>query len=401
VVIIGGGYTGISAARALARAGATAVVLERETLGWGASTRNGGFVLPGFKRELSSLIRQLGQEKAGLLFEESKKALGFLGSLIQEESIPCQYRCAGHITLAENSRQLRALAQEQRLPRPAVVCYTTLLEGIDIGAEVGSRAYCGGLLDETAASIHPARLFTGLAQSAGTSGAILIPHTEARRLDRRTGHFGVETPRGTIRASQVLVATNGYSGPVHPGFRRRVVSVGSHIIATEPLGEELCQRLIPKNRVLNDSRNLLHYFRLSEDGRMVFGGRASFRPSRGETDPAAANVLQRDMAKVFPELGRTKIEYAWSGNVALTLDQMPHVAVLDGVMCAGGYCGHGVAMAIYIGDRIGHHLAGRAELPLLAALDFPRIPLYNGHPWFLPLVGSWYRLRDWAIRRSR
>jgi glycine/D-amino acid oxidase-like deaminating enzyme len=197
----------------------------------------------------------------------------------------------------------------------------------------------------------------------------------------------------------VLVATNGYSGAVHPPLRRRLIAIGSHIIATEPLDPALCRHLIPRARILSDSRHLLHYFRLSDDARLVFGGRASFRPSEGEADRAARAILQRDMARVFPELAGVSVEYAWSGNVAFTLDQMPHVGTLDGALGAGGYCGHGVAMAIYVGTRAGQYLADGTALPFLAGLDFPVVPLYDGHPWFLPLAGAWYRLLDW-IRGS-
>lgn len=400
VVVVGGGYTGVSAALALCRAGASVVVLEKEELGWGASTRNGGFVLPGFKRELSALVSRLGPSGARRLFAESLESIAHLEALIARENISCGFRRVGHLTLAESGRELSALGAEHRLLQAAAGHATRLITGADLASEIGSPTYVGALLDETAGSLNPARLFFGLAQAAAGAGATLSPHTDALKIKGSPGTFTVVTPRGSIAAGHVLVATNGYSGPLHPGFRRRVIPIGSHIIATAPLGAERSRRLIPGDRVVSDSRHLLHYFRLSDDGRLVFGGRASFRPADGGSDPAAADILRRDMVRLYPDLAGVAVEFAWSGNVAFTIDQMPHIGTLDGVLAAGGYCGHGVAMAIYLGTRAGQHLADGTGLPFLSTLDFPVVPLYDGHPWFLPLVGAWYRTCDWLRRSS-
>jgi glycine/D-amino acid oxidase-like deaminating enzyme len=400
VVIIGGGYTGVAAARALARGGRGVVVLERETPGWGASSRNGGFVLPGYKRSLAAIARRWGQATARQLFIESLESIAELESLIAEESIACQFRRVGLLTVAENGRQLDDLARERDQLQAIAGHPTRLVTPAEIAGEIGSSRYIGGLLDPSAGSVHPARLFAGLAAAARGAGATFCFPADALRIDGRAGDFTVVTSAGALRAHQVLVATNGYSGPVSPAFQRRVIPIGSHIIATAPLDPDLCRRLIPRNRVVSDSRHLLHYFRLSPDGRLVFGGRAVFRPDRTGADPRAAAILQRDMVALFPELASASIEFAWSGNVAFTRDQMPHAGSSGGVLSAGGYCGHGVAMAIYLGNRIGRHLADGSALPMLASLAFPPIPLYQGNPWFLPAVGAWYRMLDWMRSSS-
>ncbi len=399
VVVIGGGYTGVAAALALAAAGASVTVLDREAMGFGASTRNGGFVLPGFKREYSALRRAWGQDAARRLFLESLESIVSLESLIAAESVDCDFRRVGHITLAETAGQLRSLDTERTLLAGSAGHATHLLESSDLGQEIGSPRYLGGLLDPAAGSLHPARLFAGLLRAAVRRGAVALARTEATRIEGTPGKFVVHTSRGPIPGAHVLVATNGYSGPVHRGFRRRVVPVGSHIIATAPLAPELARDLIPRQRVLSDSRHLLHYFRMSYDGRLIFGGRASFRTAGGESDPVAAAVLREDMVSVFPQLHGCPVERTWSGNVAFTRDRMPHLGRLDGVYAAGGYCGHGVAMAIYLGTRAGEHLARGAALPFLSTLSFPAVPLYTGRPWFLPLAGAWYRLLDWTARR--
>jgi len=195
-------------------------------------------------------------------------------------------------------------------------------------------------------------------------------------------------------ARDVLLATNGYTGAVVPALQRRVVPVGSYIIATPPLDPGLAARLIPRRRVLSDTKNLLYYFRLSPDSRLVFGGRAAFTPT---AVTRSAAILRRGMLEVFPELAGVPVEYAWDGRVAFTFDQMPHAGVLDGIHYALGYGGHGVALATWLGARMGDALAGAGTVPRLTS-PFRPVPLYGGTPWFLPLVGGYYRVRDWLGR---
>jgi glycine/D-amino acid oxidase-like deaminating enzyme len=396
VAVIGGGYTGLAAARALARAGASVVVLERETAGWGASSRNGGFVLAGFKRSLAALVATWGKASARRLFTESLEAITGLESLIAAELISCEFRRVGHITLAENAPEFAALERERDVLQSVAGHRTRLLGGSELASEIAAIGYIGGLLDEAGGSVHPARLLQGLARATVQAGGMVAERTGVEQVVRAGRTFQVRTDRGTVGAGEVLVATNGYTGPAFPAFHRRVIPVGSHIVATAPLGPDLARRLIPRSRVLSDCRHLLHYFRLSEDGRLLFGGRTAFRPDRGGGNHRAAAMLRRDMIRIFPETAAVPVEHAWSGNVAVTRDQLPHVGRFDGRWHVGGYCGHGVAMAIYLGHRVGLHLAGGSELPLLASLAFPRVPLYRGNPWFLPLVGAWYRMLDWT-----
>jgi glycine/D-amino acid oxidase-like deaminating enzyme len=200
------------------------------------------------------------------------------------------------------------------------------------------------------------------------------------------------TSAGVLRAREVLAATNGYTPASLPALRRRVIPIGSYQISTAPLAPELAQRLIPRARVCSDTKNLLYYFRLSPDRRMVFGGRATFTPI-GIRRSAA--ILQAGMREVFPELAGAEVEFAWSGRVAYPLDHLPHAGVLGGVHYAMGYCGHGVALASYLGNIMGQVIAGSARVPDLGAETFRSLPFYGGVPWFLPVVGGYYRIRDW------
>ncbi|HET7469125.1 MAG TPA: FAD-binding oxidoreductase [Gemmatimonadales bacterium] len=394
MAIIGGGYTGLSAARTLARRGADVTVLERHTIGWGASSRNGGFVLPGFKPEVETLARELGVVEARRLFELSLQAICALESLIAEEAIDCSYVRCGTVVLAARPAHLPGLDASRRFLRNELAHETVVLGPAELRSEIGSSRYHGGLLDPFAGSVQPALLLRGLAGAAERAGARLVERAGVSRMTRTGAGVTLDTERGAVVARDVLVATNGYTGPVVPALQRRVVPVGSYIIDTAPLAPELVARLIPRRRVLSDTKNLLFYFRLSADGRLVFGGRAAFTPT---AVARSAAILRRGMVEVFPELAGVPVEYAWDGRVAFTLDQMPHAGVLDGIHYALGYGGHGVALATWLGARMGEALAGAGTIPRLTS-PFRAVPLYGGTPWFLPLVGGYYRMRDWAGR---
>jgi glycine/D-amino acid oxidase-like deaminating enzyme len=391
VAIVGGGYTGLAAARALARRGVDATVLEQHTFGWGASGRNGGFVLPGFKPEMEELADRLGAERAARMFQLSLEAIRDLADLISEEGISCNFVRCGAITLAAKPGHMHGLEQSGQFMREQLGYETELLGREDLAQEIESPRYHGGLLDPGGCSLQPAQYARGLAQAAERAGARLLEGTQVKRIRRIHGAFEVTTTRGTVRAREVLAATNGYTPPALGRLRRRVIPIGSYQIATAPLDEAQAHRLVPRNRVFSDTKNLLYYFRLSPDRRMVFGGRASFTPTGTRR---SADILAAGMQEVFPELAGATIEYAWGGKVAYPVDHLPHAGRLDGIHYSMGYCGHGVALATYLGGRMGEVLAGVGEVPDLGTSRFRAIPFYNGVPWFLPLVGGYYRLRD-------
>ena len=368
MAIVGGGYTGLAAARALARRGADVTVLERHTIGWGASSRNGGFVLPGFKPEIEALARQRGVAEARRLFELSLEAVCALEATIAEERIDCGYARCGTVVLAARPGHLRVLDRSRRFLRNELAHETIVLTPCGAArtrsARVDTTADCS--IPSPARSSRPP-CFGGSPPRRNGRAPGSLEAVDVCRVARAGGGFTVTTARGAIAAREVLVATNGYTGAAVPALRRRVVPVGSYLIATAPLDAALAGRLIPRRRVLSDTKNLLYYFRLSPDGRMVFGGRAAFTPT-----PVArsAAILRRGMVEVFPELAGAPVEYAWGGQVAFTMDQMPHAGVLDGIHYALGYGGHGVALANWMGTRMGDALAGAGPMPRLTA-PFP------------------------------
>jgi len=391
VAIVGGGYTGLAAARALAREGRDVTLIEREVVGWGASSRNGGFVLPGFNADLPEIAARHGDAVARGLFQLSLDAVNFVEQTVRDEGIACDFHRPGWVSLAARPAHLPALAESARQLRELCGYETTVLDAGAVRQEIGSPRFHGGLLDPGAAALQPAAYVGGLAIAARRAGAKVVEGTAVLGISGRRGAFAVETARGPLAAAEVLVATDGYGGRELPALARRVVPVGSYIVATPPLDEGMARRLIPRGRVLSDTRRLLNYFRLSPDRRLVFGGRARFVPGRLA---GSAELLIRQMREVYPELSDTPVEFAWGGHLGFTRDGLPHAGLIDGVHYAVGYCGHGVALASWLGHWMGEALAGRRPMPELPGQAFGPIPGYFGTPWFLPLVGAWYRFRD-------
>jgi glycine/D-amino acid oxidase-like deaminating enzyme len=396
VVVVGAGYTGLSAARHLAGTGAAVVVLERESVGWGASSRNGGQVLTGLKLDVSTLLARFGEPRARRLFDAATAAVRRLESLIQDEAIECEYARTGHVQAAAKASHFDGFVEEQAILDRVFQHRVQVVPRSAQHTEIGSGAYFGLLVDEASGALNPAKYVRGLAAAARRRGAVIATGAGVARIERRAGGWHVETTIGSLAADRVLLATNGYTNGASPALRRRLVPIGSYIIATEPLPPAQAASILPRGRMAFDSRHFLHYFRLTRDRRLLFGGRAEFSQPGERTTRRAAAILRRDMATVFPDLAGVPIEYAWGGNVAFTRDQMPHAGRLDdGAYYAGGYCGHGIAMATALGEQIARRMAGEAIPDALFGEPLPAIPLYYGAPWFLPLVGAYYQVKDW------
>jgi glycine/D-amino acid oxidase-like deaminating enzyme len=395
IAVIGAGYTGLAAARQLARAGASVVVLERERVGWGASSRNGGQVLTGLKLDAATLIARFGESGARARFDASLEAIATLERLIADEGLECEYEQSGHVDAANKPSHFEAFREEQSLLQRVFHHRVELVSTADQRAEIGSAAYHGLMLDERSGALNPARYVEQLAAAASRAGAVIVEGAGVTSVSRQRKTWTLRTNRGPLAAGDLLAATNGYTDRAVPWLQRRLVPIGSYIIATEPLIADHAASLIPKRRMVFDSNYFLHYYRLTRDNRLLFGGRAEFGRPTAETTRRCAEILRRDMVSVFPSLASTRVEYAWSGNVAFTRDQLPHAGRLDGAYYAGGYCGHGIAMATYLGGLIARRMAGEPiEHPLFDD-RFPPIPLYRGTPWFLPFVGAYYALKDW------
>jgi glycine/D-amino acid oxidase-like deaminating enzyme len=398
VAVIGAGYTGLAAARALARRGASVAVLEARTVGWGASSRNGGMVLTGLKLEAAQLAAKYRLPAARRMFAAALAAIDCVEQLVAEEQIDCDFKRSGHLLLACKPAHFRAMLHEAALLKRDFGHATRPLAPAELRGEIGSGVYHGGLLDEASAGLNPARFVAGLARAAQRAGAQLFEHTRVERIARRRAGWRVLTARGELRAEAVVAATGAYTGRAIPALGRRIVPLGSYIIATEPLEASLAREISPNDRMMFDSKRLLYYFRITPERRMLFGGRARFFPETPQMVRESAAILRRGMTQVFPQLRDARVEYAWGGTLDVPFDMMPHAGQIGGLHYALGYAGHGVAMATYLGSQLGARLAGDASGGPFDGLAFPGAPLglYDGRPWFLPLAGAWYRVLDWV-----
>jgi gamma-glutamylputrescine oxidase len=398
VVVVGAGYAGLSCARELAGAGRSVVVLDAHAVGWGASARNGGMVIPELKAGPAALERAYGP-LGRRMYAEVNEAFDHIESLIAGGSIDCDYARSGQLYLAHAERLVpafRAMAHEhaEELGEPVRFVPREALSD-----EIGSTAYAAGLVNERTGGLHPARFHAGLVRLALAAGASLHAAAPATAIERRRrgvdGGFRVATPAGTVDAADVVVCTNAYADGLLPELRRRVLPVGSFIIATEVLEPDLARAVSPRGRMLVDSKNFLFYWRLTPDRRLLFGGRRSLASS---TIPQARDFLYGSMLRVHPQLAGTPVERAWGGNVAITRDRLPHVGRIDGAWYATGCNGSGVALNTWLGARIARHLLGEAPPPSFAELRHRPIPLYRGRAAYLPLVGLWFRWQDRGFR---
>ncbi|MEQ9260916.1 MAG: FAD-dependent oxidoreductase [Roseovarius sp.] len=393
VLVVGSGYTGLNAAIETARGGRRTLVIDALAPGGGCSTRNGGQISTSVKPSLGKLTAKYGEARGRAIRGEGEAALAWIERRIAEEGIECGFARTGRFHAAHSPAAYEALARDaDALARQ---------EGIDVHvvprdeqrSELGTGAYHGGVVFARHAALDPARYHRGLLMAAQRAGAQVVGHCAALALERRADGFAVRTEKGAVRARDVVIATNGYTGGLVPWLRRRVIPIGSYIIATEELPEALMRRLFPTGRIASDTRKVVYYYRPSPDGRRVlFGGRVS----ANETDPQVSGPrLYDDMCHLFPELRGHRISHSWMGTVAYSFDELAHTGVHDGVHYAMGYCGSGVSMASYLGMRTGQKVLGLKEgATAFDALPFPTRPLYSGTPWFLPPMVAWYRWRD-------
>ena len=393
VAVVGSGYTGLSAALTLARAGRSVVVFDSDTPGIGASSRNGGMLGSWLKPSLDTLTRRYGPEAARALFAESREAYDFLGRFIADEDIECDYAETGAFTGIVKPAQYEAMAREtERLSRTIGV-EADMVPRSEVRNEIGTDIYCGGRVTHRRAGLHPARYHAGLIGRVRESGATVAGNCPVTAIQRNGGDFTVTTPHASLKVRNVVVATNGYTGPVTPALRRRVIPVTSYMIATAPLSPNLMATLMPKGRMLTDSNRLLCYFRPSPDNtRVLFGGRPAYTAIGPKL---AAERLSRHMTRIFPELRDVELTHSWFGYIAYTFDRLPHVGEHDGMHYAMGYCGSGVVMSTWLGRKAALRLLGQAEgKSAFAELEHPTSRFYHGRPWFLPLVQAWYQGAD-------
>lgn len=400
VAIVGGGYAGLATALELAKLGARSVVLDAEAIGWGASSRNAGFV-----STHSHLESRYGLKSAPAAEElrqrnsDAREAMVLVETLIREEAIACHWTPSGHYTAAATPAHFAKLVAKAEKLNGLGDWNAHIVGRADQRSEVGSDYHHGGMVTGRSATIQPALYAKGLIEACRRRGVALAGAAPVSALERSGSSWLVRSARGTVVAGQVVIATNGYTGALTPELQRRVVPIGSTIIATEEIGDGLARELVPNNRSAYDTRRVLNYWRLSHDRRrFLFGGRVRFRAL---SPTEAAPLLHAAMVTRFPQLRDIRITHAWTGNLGFTFDERGHAGEMSGLHYALGCNGTGVGLMTFLGTRIARRIAGTSNyLSTWERPDFPTHPLYRGNPWFLPLIGGYYRLRDWIELRA-
>ena len=372
VAVVGGGFTGLSAALALARKGASVAVLEAGRVAGEASGRNGGHVNNGLALDYKGVVARLGAERARTLYHAFDAGVDLVERLAREEQIVCDFTRTGKIKLASKPVHFGSLRASHEVMVRDVDPDLTLVPPERIREEVGSDAFHGGLVYGKSAQMHMGRFATGLAEAAVRQGARIFenaPVTAMRRLPG--GGHALETSRGTLQAGQVLLATGtSVKGPFS-WLRRRIVPIGSFIIATEPLPRAILDDLLPKRRTATTTMNVGHYFRIAPDDRLIFGGRARFATSSPTSDAKSGRVLEAGMLAAFPQLRGTRIDYCWGGIIDLTADRMPRAGERGGVFYAMGYSGHGTQMSVLMGHAMAEVMGGVPDANPWRGMDWP------------------------------
>lgn len=390
LVIVGGGCTGLSAALHAARQGLSVVLLEGGRVGWGASGRNGGQMIPGLRKGAAELLRLYGRERARALLDLAFEARDLVTGLIAEHAIDCDLKTTGHLTGAVRARDVAWMEAEAEC-LATVMDYpnVALLSAAEARAQVDTP-YHGGLLDRRGGHMHPLNYTLGLARAALAAGATIHEQSPAVSLKTSRG-VCIETANGVVRADAAVLAGDALLHGLCGRVNSRIMPVANYVIATEPLAEP--RALIPDDVAVSDSRFVVNYYRLSADGRLIFGGGERYTP-----DPPSdmAAFTRRHMEAVFPQLRGVGIDHAWGGLVSITLTRLPHVGRQGDVLFAHGYSGLGVILSTLAGKLLAEELAGRSDrFELFAGVEPPPFPGGTALRAPLHVLGMlWYALRD-------
>lgn len=397
VAVVGSGYTGLSAALTLARAGRDVVVFESGPVGFGASSRNAGFVGKTFKHSFASLLESAGENYAVAVYRELQNAFDYVTGLIENERIACHYNQCGRYMAANSPAHYEGMARELDLKRKHLGIESEMVPRENQHTELASDLYHGGAVIPDLGSLHPGLYHLGLLGCVLDAGAQVFGHTPVTGIHRDKRAFEVATGRGVLKARDVVVATNGYTRGATPWLRRRVVPFRGFMIATEELSEEQISRILPNGRTVHDFNNNLVYLRRASDTpRLLLGGLTG---TMTDNVGKMALRLHDKLSTVFPDLKNIRMSRAWNGFGAGTFDMYPHVGTHDGMHYALGYCFAGVPMGTYLGHKMALRILDNPDAEtIFANRPLPAKWWYHGQPWFLPAYMARY---DWLDRRGR
>lgn len=391
VLVVGGGFTGLSAALHLARTGVDVAVLEAHRFGDGASGRNGGQMGTGQRLWPMEIEAAYGFERSKALFDLAEEAKAHLTEFITANGIDADYR-EGQLSVVHKRRYLKDYrAQVEELTTRYAYPHVSFMDADETADRLGSRRYFGGIRDTGTGHINPMKLVVGSARVAVEAGAQLFENSHVERLDRRDGRIVAVTAHGEVSAERVLIATNAYGGGLDPQVDAHVMPIGSFIGATEPLADP--DAVLPGGESCDDSRFVVRYFRKSGDGRLLFGGREAYTSATGDI----GRHIRKQIAEVYPHLADVRLSHAWGGSVGITMERLPYVRSLaPGITTIGGFSGHGVVLANFAGRLYAERVNGNRDR--LADFEALRIPAFPGgrrlRAPLLFLAMTWFSLRD-------
>ena len=394
IAIVGSGYTGLCAARILKKNGASVTVLDRNTIGWGASSRNGGMATPGLKQGIQKIDKIYGGKLAHEFWKISVDAIDLIDEIVTEHSIDCDWERNGHASLATKPSHAPRLKEYGSWLEKEFGHYQKYIPKHQIRDEIGSDTYYGALTDEISGGLHPSKYVFGLASAVSNLGVQLCENTAVTKIEKNdSNNFKLITSKGDITAKKVIIATNGYTDRLVSKLKPLIFPVGSYIVVTEPLTNELQNIINPKRRMYYDSKRFLNYFRLTPDGRMLWGGRNDLSTDLDLDD--SAKRLSKELYTVFPDLKDIPITHTWTGKLGITFDLMPHIGKTNGIYYAFGYGGHGLSIATYLGTEIGLMLAGKKDRSPFMEISHQTTVFYRNRPWFIPFAARYFRFLDW------
>jgi len=393
--VIGAGFTGLGAARKLAKGGASVAVLEAQTVGFGASGRNGGHVNNGLAHSFLDACASFGQETAIAMYRAFDDGIETIEHIIDEEKISCDFRRSGKLKLASKPQHMDGIIKNFEAVNALCDPDTAVLSRDDLKDEIGSTAFHGAVLQRKSAMMHMGNFVNGLAEAAARHGALIFERAPVTEYIPDTRGHRLTTPSGVITAGKVLLATGAYTTQNFNWFRRRIMPVGSFLVATRPLTVQEVSLTLPGDRTCVTTMNVGNYFRLSPDRRMIFGGRARFSArSDQQSDAKSGKILRSAMTEIFPHLADVDIDYCWGGMVDMTRDRYPRAGQADDIYFAMGYSGHGAQIATHLGEIVADQMRGENRENPWAALPWHAVPGHFGKPWFLPVVGAYYKMKD-------
>lgn len=394
VAIVGSGITGLVAAMELARGGRSVAVFEAGEPGIGASSRNAGYVGRTFKYTFGELIEKHGLEYAKALYKELRAAFEGVAELIAREKIECGFAMQGRYIMAASPGQHESLNREFDLRAQHLGDSYQPVARADQHREIATDLYHGGVVIADMAGLHPGLYHQGLLDRAVAAGVTVLSHTPVEGIRREVNGFEVSTPRGRLTARDVIVATNGYSGPAFPWLQRRVVPFDAYMVATEPLPASVLEAVMPGKRTFIDWNFDVDFIRRSpDDSRIVFGGNTG---AIGADLTRMGEALRQKLRRILPQLGDVALAHSWTGRCSGTRDLYPHIGVEEGVHYAVGYCFAGVPMGTHFGLTLARRLLGLGDTQsVFWQRPFEAIPFYRGNPWFVPYAMRWYARHDW------